>query len=154
MVKWTTFIEIIFQILFTFNRIPFVGNYEIYELFGTKWTHPREPASAPQTHHRRVYTSLIQTDAAELHQGRGCSLPFSVFLKPALCALAEQASWHTHCFELNTSKTQIGAALTCWRTLLSLPNSRDRGEPHLQLCPRVLLPADNIFRLRYSFKKK
>lgn len=149
MAKWTTFIEIIFQILFTFNRISFVGNYEIYELLGTKWTHPREPAPAPQTHHRRAYTSLIQTDAAELHRGRGCSLPFSAFLKPALCALAEQASCHTHCPELNTSKIQIGAAPTCWRTLLSLPNSRDQGETHLQLCLRVLLPADNVFSLKY-----
>lgn len=75
MAERTTFIEIIFQILFTFNRIAFVSNRWIYEVLGTQWTHPREPASIPQTHHRRVHTSFIQPAAAGLHQGRGFSFP-------------------------------------------------------------------------------
>lgn len=91
MTKGTTFIEIIFQILFAFNRISFVSNYWIYELFGTKWTHPRELASVPQTHRRQRHTSFIHSDAAELYRGRRFSLPFSVFLNPAFCAPAKEA---------------------------------------------------------------
>lgn len=91
MTKGTTFIEIIFQILFAFNRISFVSNYWIYELFGTKWTHPRELASVPQTHRRQGHTSFIHSDAAELCRGRRFSPPFSVFLNSAFCAPAKEA---------------------------------------------------------------
>lgn len=64
------------------NRIPFVSNY-IYELFGAKWTHPREPVSVPQMPHRRGHVSFIQFDAAELHPVRGFSPAFAVSLNPA-----------------------------------------------------------------------